>query len=102
MFKKAGFQNFKTENNGEKAVSIFKEFKPDIVFLDIIMPEMNGEKIFKEIKTLDNNTPIVFMSGKVDSEKDAYIENGAFDYIQKPFEINEIYNILNKVRKAEE
>jgi PAS domain S-box-containing protein len=102
IFIKAGFQNFKTENNGEKAVSIFKKFKPDIVFLDIIMPEMDGEKIFKEIKTLDNNTPIVFMSGKVDSEKDAYIENGAFDYIQKPFEINEIYNILNKVRKAEE
>ncbi|MBN2402224.1 MAG: PAS domain S-box protein [Spirochaetes bacterium] len=100
LFKKAEFQNFKTENNGEKVVSIFKEFKPDIVFLDIIMPQMNGEKIFKEIKTLDNTTPIVFMSGKVDFEKDAYIENGAFDYIQKPFEINQIYTILNKIRKT--
>ncbi len=99
LFVKAGFQNFKTENNGEKAVSIFKEFKPDIVFLDIIMPEKNGEKIFKEIKTIDNNTPIVFMSGKVDSEKEVYLENGAFDYIQKPFEINQIYSILNKIRK---
>ncbi|MFH0976738.1 MAG: PAS domain S-box protein [Spirochaetota bacterium] len=100
VFQKAGFRNFKIENIGGKAVSIFKEFKPDIVFLDIIMPDMSGEKIFKEIRTINRITPIVFMSGKVDSEKDLYIENGAFDYIQKPFEINEIYNILSKIIKS--
>ncbi len=97
LFKKAGFENIKTENKGEKAVSIFKKFKPDIVFLDIIMPEMNGEQIFNEIKSLNANIPIVFMSGKIDLKKDRYIRKGAFDIIQKPFEINQIFNILNKV-----
>lgn len=97
LFKKAGFENVKTENKGEKAVSIFKKFKPDIVFLDIIMPEMNGEQIFNEIKSLDANIPVVFMSGKIDIKKDQYIQKGAFDIIQKPFEINQIFNILNKV-----
>ncbi|MBN2040898.1 MAG: PAS domain S-box protein [Spirochaetes bacterium] len=97
LFVKAGFENFKVENRGEKAVSIFKKYKPDVVFLDLIMPKMSGEQVFEQIKSIDSSTPVVFMSGKLDIEKDHYLRNGVFDIIQKPFEINQIFNILNRV-----
>ena len=49
------------------------------------------------LKALDKNIPIVLMSGKIDLNKDELIKIGSFDFIKKPFNINELYTILNRL-----
>ncbi|MCL2720309.1 MAG: diguanylate cyclase [Treponema sp.] len=77
-----------TAKNGNEAIAKAKEVKPDLILLDIIMPEMDGYETLAEIKKTEGNqnTPIIFISG-LDSDEDE--EKGllldAADYITKPF-----------------
>ncbi len=97
VFKKAGFKNVLVEDNGKKAIASFYNFNPDIVFLDMIMPDMNGKDVFNEIKTINKNIPVVFMSGKINVHKDEIKKEGSYDFIKKPFNINDLYLILSRV-----
>lgn len=95
-FKKAGFKNVCVEDNGEQALTIFKIFNPDIVFLDLLMPDMSGEKLYYRIKSIKQDVPVIFMTGKLGLEKSKVIGEGQNDFIQKPFDVNEIFDILHK------
>ncbi len=97
VFKKAGFTNVNIEQSAKKAIASFNDFKPDIVFVDLVMPEMNGEEVFKKIRAINKNIPVVLMSGKLDKKKEELIKLGSFDFITKPFTINELYRILNRI-----
>lgn len=97
VFKKAGFKNVIVEDNGKKAIASFHSFNPDIVFLDMIMPDMNGKDVFNEIKTINKDIPVVFMSGKINVHKDEIKREGSYDFIKKPFNINDLYRILSRV-----
>ena len=95
-FKKAGLKNVCVEDNGEQALIIFKVFNPDIVFLDLLMPDMSGEDVCQKIKLLNQDIPVIFMTGKLGMEKTKFGKEGTFDFIQKPFDVNEIFDILYK------
>jgi two-component system, cell cycle sensor histidine kinase and response regulator CckA len=97
VFKKAGFNNVLIEQNVKKAIASLDNYKPDIVFIDMVMPEMTGEEAFKNIKTINKDIPVVLMSGKLDFKKEKYMDMGSFDFINKPFTINELYRILDRV-----
>jgi len=77
-----------TAANGASAIEKAKEYKPDLILLDILMPEMDGYQTLSEIKKCDDiqKTPVIFITG-LDSEEDE--EKGlsldAADYITKPF-----------------
>ena len=79
----------KVANSGEKALKyLFESTAPDLILLDIMMPEMNGFEVCLKLKSNDKtkNIPIIFLSGKdssTDIEK-AY-EVGGIDYVVKPF-----------------
>ena len=82
--------------NGLVAIEYFKKEKPDLIFMDVEMPEMNGFEACKNIKALDteNNgfTPIIFITGKGDLESMKIgLKSGAEDYLAKPFEPEELY-----------
>ncbi len=62
----------------------------------MLLPNMNGGKIFEEIYKLTQNVPVVFISGKVLDEKEIRTK-GAFAFIKKPFDIEGIFSILNKI-----
>lgn len=98
VFTRAGYTDINIVYDVRKAVSAFKEFKPDIVFLDIVMPDIDGEEIFDRIHDLNSKTQIVFMSGKLDIDKNKYLQKGAFSFISKPFDLKDIYNILNTIQ----
>lgn len=98
VFTRAGFSDINIVHDARKAVSAFREFKPDIVFLDIVMPDIDGEEIFDKIHDLNKDTQIIFMSGKPDIDKNKYIQKGALSFIHKPFDLKDIYNIINNIQ----
>ncbi|MGM0379302.1 MAG: response regulator [Bacillota bacterium] len=86
--------------SGSEGIQIIEDFNPDIILLDILLPDMNGYLICEAIR--ENYTkkelPIIFMSAKSE-EKDiqkAY-NLGGNDYIVKPFENEELIRRINKI-----
>ena len=81
--------------NGSEAVDLYKSEKPDLVLMDIVMPEKDGNTALSEIKEFDNEAVIIIVSsvGTQDQLKKA-IQLGAKDFIQKPFEKNQIQEII--------
>lgn len=77
-----------TVNNGQDAIKLIKKHPPDIIILDILMPDMDGYEVFKEIKNNGDtrSIPIIFITA-LDNPKDEErgLAMGAADYITKPF-----------------
>lgn len=84
--------------DGEEAVRLYQELKPDIVTMDITMPVMNGIEAIKEIMQIDKDALIIVCSAmgqqKVVVEA---IELGAKDFIIKPFDENRIFDTIDRV-----
>ncbi|ENQ3080335.1 response regulator [Bacillus multifaciens] len=84
--------------NGIEAIQKYKELQPDIVTLDITMPEMDGLEALKEIIKIDANAKVVICSamGQQGMVLDA-IKSGAKDFIVKPFQADRVIEALTKV-----
>ena len=84
-----GFQ-VATATNGQKALHVARDEKPDCIVLDMMMPEMGGED-FIRIYTSESDTPILVLTAKVDeTDKVLGLELGADDYVTKPFSPREL------------
>jgi len=87
--------------DGEFAFSKFKSEQPDLLVLDIMMPKKDGLTLAKEIRALNKNIPIIFLTAKSQT-KDVVegFEHGGNDYLKKPFSMEElivrIYALLNR------
>jgi DNA-binding response OmpR family regulator len=76
--------------DGRAAVSCFREFRPDLVCLDVMMPVLSGFDACREIRAMDRSVPLLFISAKSEEiDKVLGLELGADDFIQKPFGIRE-------------
>jgi CheY-like chemotaxis protein len=78
----------KAATNGFKALKIIESKPPDLVLLDIMMPEIDGYEVIKSIKANPQTAdiPVIFLTGKTDvSDETTGFELGAVDYISKPF-----------------
>ena len=76
--------------DGKQAISLFKSEKPDLVVLDVMMPEADGWQVCKEIRKI-NDTPIIMLTAKGETfDKVLGLELGADDYMVKPFETKEL------------
>lgn len=94
-----GFEIIGEAENGSKAEAIIKRYKPDIVFCDIRMPEMNGIELLGRVKSKYRNILIVFISAYSDfSYAQQAVALGAFDYLLKPVEVNILKNVLRRAR----
>ena len=81
--------NVFTFNSGERVLKMLEKNIPDLILLDIEMPEMNGYDVIKIIKNKEEtkNIPVVFLTAKDDFESEFKgLSLGAIDYITKPFE----------------
>jgi len=86
--------------NGKIALELFKTTKPQFVILDIMMPEMDGYSVCREIRALDNETPIIFLSAKSEEiDRVIGLELGADDYISKPFGTREVVARIRAVTR---
>jgi len=91
-----GYKVYSEESAG-KSLKIVKEVLPDLILMDLMMPEMSGIDLLKEVKSLNQNILVILLTGhaSVDSAVDA-MRAGAFDYLEKPFKIEHIKVVVEK------
>jgi DNA-binding response OmpR family regulator len=94
-----------TAYNGKEALTIAQKENPDLIILDIMMPEMNGYD-FMRAHRKQHDTPIIMLTAKVDDDdKIIGLELGADDYVIKPFKPRELMarvrNVLRRSGKSE-
>ncbi len=99
--EKEGFE-VNTVYNGIKAVELFKEYTPNIVILDIMLPGIDGWQVCKEIRKV-SAIPIIMLTAKGETfDKVLGLELGADDYVVKPFEPKELVARLKAVLRRYE
>ena len=98
ILTKNGYNIVGEAENGQKAVEKYKELSPDLVLMDITMPEMDGIQALKEIRKLDANSRIIMCSAM--GQQAMVIESiqaGAKDFIVKPFQAERVLEAVKKV-----
>lgn len=98
ILSKNGYEVAGEAENGLKAVERYKELTPDLVLMDITMPEMNGIDAVKNIKAIDPSAKIVMCSAM--GQQAMVIESiqaGARDFIVKPFQADRVLEAVRKV-----
>ena len=98
ILTKNGYNVAGEAENGMKAVEKFKEVNPDLVLMDITMPEMDGIQALKEIKKLDGGAKVIMCSAM--GQQAMVIESiqaGAKDFIVKPFQAERVIEAVKKV-----
>ena len=95
-----GYEVVAEAENGKEAVQFFRQHKPELVTMDITMPEMDSIAALKEIKRMDPGARIIICSamGQKDRVVDA-ITSGAADFIVKPFQREKVLETLAKALK---
>ena len=98
IIEKAGYNVIAEAEDGEHLLKIIKEISPDIVFLDINMPNLNGLDALKELKKLKPHIKVIIVSahGQDQFIKEA-MESGAMGFVSKPFTPNKIIEVLRSV-----
>lgn len=92
ILRKEGYK-IRIAQNGRQALASIEASEPDLLLLDVHMPEMDGFTVCKNLKSDEKNhiLPIIFISALQDTfNKLQAFEAGAVDYITKPFEIKEV------------
>lgn len=89
-------------SNGLEAIEIYKNQKNgiDLVISDIGMPKMGGEETFKQLKLLNKDVKLIFVSGFLEIEKKIELENlGICGFVQKPFQAHQLLNLIQQILK---
>ena len=76
--------------NGEEAILQASTYNPDIALLDLGLPDMDGIEVIKKIRTWSNMPIIVISARSEDADKIEALDNGADDYLTKPFSVEEL------------
>ncbi len=98
ILTKNGYTVAGEAENGTKAIEKYNELKPDLVLMDITMPEKDGIQALKEIKALDSGAQVIMCSAM--GQQAMVIESiqaGAKDFIVKPFQADRVIEAVRKV-----
>ncbi|MEP7144962.1 MAG: response regulator transcription factor [Ferruginibacter sp.] len=89
------------ESDGAKVLALFKELRPAICILDIMLPNKDGFEIAEEIRSVDGEVPILFLTAKTQTEDVVKgFTLGGNDYIRKPFSMEELIVRINHVLRT--
>ena len=85
-------------NNGKDAVELYQKYRPDVVLMDLMMPDFDGFYGLKNIRKIDYNAKVVISTGSTEhDEKNRLIEMGVFAIIEKPHGITDLVEMLHKL-----
>ena len=92
----------KIVNDGEAALKIFPDFRPNLILLDLMLPGISGEEVLQEIRK-QGNTPVIILTAKdTIDDKVEVLQSGADDYVTKPFDIKEVLaRVAVQIRRME-
>lgn len=97
LVAEAGAEIVGEASDGNEAIQVYEEKKPQLVFMDIVMPNKTGLEALREIKAKDANARVVMCSSvgqdKIVAEA---VEAGATDFIVKPFKAEDIQTVIKK------
>ncbi|TYR95933.1 response regulator, partial [Citrobacter freundii] len=90
-------------SDGKAALSLFSEMQPDVVLMDIRMPEMDGIDALKVMRTQQPRIPVILMTAyaEVETAVEA-LRSGAFDYVIKPFDLDELSMVIQRALQLQE
>lgn len=92
-----------TGHDGKRALELYQEKKPDIVFVDLAMPEYDGIFALKNIRKIDPRAKVVIVTGNLQKDVSEELDYLSPDKIlQKPFEVDKIVEAVNEIKKAEQ
>lgn len=85
--------------NGKEGLDLYKQEKPNLVFLDLTMPVMDGFEALKYIKLFDNDAKVVVVSADIQKASlDRVREIGAIDFVKKPIDSHKMEMIFQKIQ----
>jgi len=88
--------------NGKEAVAKYKELKPDLVTMDLVMEEMDGIQAIRAIKLYDPNALILVITALgTPEQRNEALEAGADEYLWKPFTVKNLSDLLRKLLRKE-
>ena len=94
----AGWEVVGEAGNGLEAIALYERLRPDLVTMDLVMPEMGGLEALRQIRAEDPNARVVVVTAL--DQKQALMDSireGAIDFIVKPFERQRVLNLLAKL-----
>jgi len=96
VLSEKGYQ-IKTLSDAQDIFKVIERWKPDLIFIDLWMPEISGDEVVRELKRNKKTAhiPVIIVTANKDSQKIANAVN-ANDYISKPFDIIELENMAEK------
>lgn len=89
-------------SSGQQALEVAPEFGPDLILLDVMMPEMDGPETMRRLRVLDatRSTPVIFMTARIQSsEIEEYLALGAIGVIPKPFDPMTLADDIRRIVK---
>lgn len=102
LMKDLGVKDVFEAKDGVEGVEKYKEIQPDVVFMDIVMPNKDGIQALKEIMEFSKAARVVMATsvGTKGRLKEA-VELGAYEFLQKPFENNQVQDLMKKIFEGE-
>ncbi len=103
VLKKEGFEVL-TADNGQEAIEKAKEFRPKIMFLDIMMPKMNGLSVCRAIKsdeTLKASYVVILTAKGQEVDRELGFREGADHFMTKPFSPREVVEMVRGIMKSQ-
>lgn len=95
----AGWEIAGEAGNGREAVELYRTLRPDLVTMDVVMPEMTGLEALRQIRAVDPDARVVMVTAL--DQKQTLVEairDGALDFVVKPFDRQRITGLLDRVR----
>ncbi len=92
-----------TADTGRNGVETVERVRPDIIILDIRMPDMSGTEVLREIRKTDRNVQVIMLTAyqSLDSAKEC-LRQGASDYLTKPFQVSDLRAVIDRCRQRAE
>lgn len=82
--------------NGRDGIEKIQQTNPDLILLDILMPEMDGFQVLKELHTLGNTIPVIMLTSDVqDTTRDECLALGALAFVNKPVKTEELLPVIH-------
>jgi two-component system chemotaxis response regulator CheY len=95
-----GFNVIGIGHNGKEAVSLYKKHQPDVIFLDVMMPVMNGIQALREIKKENSKANVIMVTADNSTDTIKELQKlGATAIIVKPFKIETVFETIKKTIK---